>query len=51
MAEVLSGVSLIEGLRRDQHHMLDIAKTLEELCERFDRHEIPYAVIGAIAMS
>lgn len=51
MADPIVGVSLIEGLRRDQQHMADIVSTLEELGERFDRYEIPYAVIGAIAMS
>jgi hypothetical protein len=50
MAEPFAGVSLLEGLRRDQRHMADIVKTLEELSERFERHGIPYAVIGAIAM-
>lgn len=50
MAESIAGVSLLEGLRRDQRHMADIERTLDELSERFERYGIPYAVIGAIAM-
>lgn len=50
MADPLFGVSLIEELRRDQRHTMDIAKVLEDLTRRLDEEGIPFAIIGALAM-
>ena len=50
MADPITGVSLIESLRRDQQHLTDILSVQMDLREQFNLHNIPYAVMGAAAM-
>jgi hypothetical protein len=50
MAERAVTGSLLEDLRRDAVHEQDLAIALSELKRRCDEHEIPFAVIGALAM-
>lgn len=50
MAEPLTTASLLDGLRRDRLHAKDIEAALTELRDRLDRLQIPFAVIGALAM-
>ena len=42
--------TLIEQLRRDHLHSRDIAAVLESLRRRLAKEEIPFAVIGALAL-
>ena len=50
MAEPLTTTSLLDGLRRDRLHAKDIAAALTELRDRLAQADIPFAVIGALAM-
>ncbi|MBI3270451.1 MAG: hypothetical protein HYZ53_15690 [Planctomycetes bacterium] len=50
MADPLFGTSLIDELRRDERHTMDIATVLQELTRRLDEEGIPFAIIGALAM-
>ncbi len=50
MADPCVPRSMIDGLRRDAVHSQDIARALESLREACGREQIPFAVIGALAM-
>ena len=50
MAEPLFGASVLKELGRHSMHKEDIKKTLLDLQQRLGEHEIPFAVLGAIAM-
>ena len=49
MAEPIRG-SLVQEMRRHSAHSRDIATVLESLRRRFTEAEIPFAVVGAIAL-
>jgi hypothetical protein len=50
MADPVVTPSLIEGLRRDMEHARDVAAALLGLKHSFAKEQIPFAVIGALAM-
>jgi hypothetical protein len=50
MARPVFNASLLDGLRRDMMHSRDVRAALADLQKAFEREEIPFAVIGALAM-
>lgn len=50
MAEAAFPPALLDALERDAVHVEDVRKALEELKRRCDREDIPFAVVGALAM-
>jgi hypothetical protein len=50
MADPLFGTSIFEGLKRDAMHDSDIQHALEDLRKRLGELNVPFALIGALAM-
>jgi hypothetical protein len=50
VADPLFGASITEELRRDALHQKDVADALEALARRLEEEDIPFALVGALAM-
>lgn len=50
MAELYHGTSLLDALGRDKLHFQDLQAALAEMKVSFEREEIPFAVVGALAL-
>jgi hypothetical protein len=50
VAEAAFPPALLDALERDAMHVEDVRKALEELRRRCEQEDIPFAVVGALAM-